>query len=99
MAKDEEKVEDEVRLVSGSVFGGRQVGEGLSYLGRFHNQITLLKEGRRREFLGWHSPGFNKFSVKNIYVSNLMSKRFDFTTDANGSLRSCLLYTSPSPRD
>jgi Na+-transporting NADH:ubiquinone oxidoreductase subunit A len=38
--------------------------------------------------MGWHSPGFDKFSVKNIYVSKLMSKKFGFDTDTNGSLRS-----------
>jgi len=79
---------DEVRTVSGSVFGGRKASGPLNYLGRFHNQVTLLKEGRDREFLGWHSPGFNRFSVKNIYVSKLMSKVFNFTTNGNGSLRS-----------
>ncbi len=88
LAKGEEKTENEVRLISGSVFGGRKVVENLCYLGRFHNQIALLEEGRQREFLGWHSPGLNKFSVKNIYVSKFMSKLFDFSTDANGSLRS-----------
>lgn len=87
LCKNETKSND-VRLISGSVFGGRH-GQGLlCYLGRFHNQISILKEGGKRELLGWHSPGFDKFSVKNIYVSKLMSKKFGFDTDTNGSLRS-----------
>ncbi len=79
----------EVRRVSGSVFNGRQAGEApFCFLGRFHNQITLLEEGRHREFLGWHSPGFDKFSVKNIFVSKLFpNKKFSFDTNTNGSPR------------
>ena len=88
LAKDEVNTSDEVRLVSGSVFGGRKVEDSLCYLGRFHNQVAILEEGRERELLGWHSPGFDKFSVKPIYLSKLFSKKFNFTTDANGSLRS-----------
>jgi Na+-transporting NADH:ubiquinone oxidoreductase subunit A len=79
----------EVRYVSGSVLGGRTANGPLNYLGQFHNQITMLKEGRYREFLGWHSPGLNKFSIKNVFVSKLIpGKRFDFDTNTNGSLRS-----------
>lgn len=87
LCKDETK-SDGVRLVSGSVFGGRHATGNKCYLGRFHNQISILKEGGNREFMGWHSPGFNKFSVKNIYVSKLLPKKFGFDTDTNGSLRS-----------
>jgi Na+-transporting NADH:ubiquinone oxidoreductase subunit A len=79
----------EHRTVSGSVFGGRTAMGTKCYLGRFHLQITLLKEGREREFLGWHRPGLNKFSLKNIFVSKLLpSKKFGFNTSKNGSLRS-----------
>lgn len=87
LCKDERKSE-EIRVVSGSVLGGRHATGHVCYLGRFHNQVTLLKEGGKREFLGWHSPGFDKFSVKNIYVSKLMPKKFALDADTNGSLRS-----------
>lgn len=87
LTKDEAK-NDNVRRVSGSVLGGRTAAANFDYVGRFHNQITILNEGGNRELLGWHSPGFDKFSVKPIYVSKLMSKLFNFDTDTNGSLRS-----------
>jgi Na+-transporting NADH:ubiquinone oxidoreductase subunit A len=86
--KDEIHDTAEVRTISGSVFGGRTSIEKFNYLGRFHHQISLLNEGRHREFLGWHSPGFDKFSVKPIYISRLLGKKFGFTTDTNGSHRS-----------
>jgi len=90
----EELLTDEVigsepfRVISGSVFGGRSARGPVSYLGRFANQVSLLSEGHRREFLGWLSPGPRRFSKMNIYISRLMPKRlFDFTTTTNGSER------------
>ncbi len=77
-----------VRVISGSVFGGRRSAGPCAYLGRFANQVSVLEEGDKREFMGWLSPGTNKFSVLNIYLSKLMSGRlFDFTTTTNGSER------------
>jgi Na+-transporting NADH:ubiquinone oxidoreductase subunit A len=78
----------EVRTISGSVFGGRRADGPCAYLGRFANQISLLEEGNKREFMGWLSPGTNKFSVLNIYLSKLAKgKLFNFTTTTNGSER------------
>ncbi|SFM18365.1 Na(+)-translocating NADH-quinone reductase subunit A [Marinobacter zhejiangensis] len=78
----------EVRLISGSVFGGRRGTGPCAYLGRHANQVSILEEGSKREFMGWLSPGTNKFSVLNIYLSKLFGgKKFDFTTTTNGSER------------
>ncbi|SDX10418.1 Na(+)-translocating NADH-quinone reductase subunit A [Marinobacter mobilis] len=84
-----ETVQDcDVRLISGSVFGGRRGTGPCAYLGRFANQVSILEEGTKREFMGWLSPGTNKFSVLNIYLSKLFGgKKFDFTTTTNGSER------------
>jgi len=76
------------RVISGSVFGGRRAEGPVAYLGRYANQVSVLEEGDKREFLGWLSPGANKFSVLNIYLSKLMPKKlFNFTTTTNGSER------------
>ncbi|MFV8756455.1 Na(+)-translocating NADH-quinone reductase subunit A [Nannocystaceae bacterium ST9] len=79
----------ENRVVSGSVLSGRKaMGEQLGYLGRYHLQISALREGREREFLGWMTPGTDKFSTSGAYVSALTpGKKFDFTTALNGSHR------------
>ncbi|MEQ5834430.1 Na(+)-translocating NADH-quinone reductase subunit A [Marinobacter sp. NFXS9] len=78
----------EERVISGSVFGGRTGRGPCAYLGRFANQITILEEGDKREFMGWLSPGTRKFSTLNIYLSKLTRGRlFDFTTTTNGSER------------
>lgn len=89
LTKDELNTDAEARIVSGSVFGGREAAGPLAYLGKFHHQVSLLREGREREFMGWHSPGFDRFSVQNIYLSKPMFfKKFNFSTNGNGSLRS-----------
>ena len=49
------------RVISGSVLCGRASSESVNYLGRFHNQVSVLEEGNKREFLGWQKPGFDKF--------------------------------------
>lgn len=89
LTNDEVKAGKEVRLISGSVLGGRTAKNTLSYLGPFHHQVTVLEEGHKREFLGWQSPGFNKFSIKRVVLGSLLpGKRFAMDTNTNGSLRS-----------
>lgn len=78
----------ENRIISGSVFSGRAAVGPFDFLGRYHGQISVLAEGREREFLGWQKPGVDKFSVKNVFVSKLLpSKLFNFTTSIEGSDR------------
>lgn len=89
LTNDETKSASQIRYVSGSVLGGRIAAGPSNYVGQFHSQVTLLKEGHHREFLGWQSPGFNKFSIKNVFLSKLMpGKKFAFDTNTNGSVRS-----------
>lgn len=76
------------RIISGSVLGGRGVASGTAYLGRYHNQVTVLLEGRHREFMGWMSPGANKHSSLGIYLSSFFGlKPQAMTTNTNGSQR------------
>ena len=78
----------ENRLISGSVLGGRAVQAHSAYLGRFHNQISLLSEGRDRVFMGWLSAGTKKHSAMGIYLSSLFGKQpISMTTTTNGSER------------
>ncbi len=89
----DELVSDELepgdaRVISGSVLSGRDAKEPFNFLGRYHLQISAIKEGNVREFLGWQGPGFDKFSVKRIFASALSGdKKFDLTTSTQGSPR------------
>ena len=86
---DGELKEGDNRVISGSVLAGRIAKDSLDFLGRYHQQITVVREGKQREFLGWLSPGFNKFSLKKILFSALLpGKRFAFDTALNGGQRS-----------
>lgn len=108
-ASIEELIEGELapgenRVISGSVLNGRVATGANAYLGRYHLQISVLKEGRERELLGWQKPGFDKFSVKPIFASALAAdgRRFDMTTTRNGSRRAIVpigAYESVMPLD
>lgn len=79
---------EEARLLSGSVLGGRAVQSDTAYLGRYHQQVALLPEGRERAFMGWLSLGLQKHSVMGIYLSSwLGSKPLAMSTNTNGSER------------
>lgn len=84
---DGELVEDENRVISGSVFGGRKVEAHTEFLSRFDNQITVIREGRERPMLHYFTPGVNRFSVMPIYLSKLLKKTFAFSSSTNGSER------------
>lgn len=87
LTKDELSDEEE-RIISGSVLSGRASAENVSFLGRYHQQVSVISEGRKREFMGWLNPGLNLFSVKNVVLSKLFpGKKFDFSTSLNGGLR------------
>jgi len=76
------------RIVSGSVLNGRAAHGPLAFLGRLHQQVSVLREGTERHLLGYLSPGRDRHSALNIYVSKLMSGlRLAATTSTNGSER------------
>jgi len=79
----------ENRLVSGSVLSGRHARGALAFLGRYHRQVSVLAEDRRRELFGWLSPGRRRHSNMNIYLSSFLGRkrRLPLTTNRNGSER------------
>ena len=99
-----ETLDGELRIVSGSVLNGRKAEDSFLYLGRYHNQVSILAEGREREFLGWQAPGLNKFSIKRTFISKFLtpSKKFDLTTGTYGSPRAMVpvgMYERVIPLD
>jgi Na+-transporting NADH:ubiquinone oxidoreductase subunit A len=80
--------EGENRVVSGSLLSGRKAAGVFAYLGRFHTQVSVIREGRERELFRYLSPGANRFSAIPIYLSALSKvKKFAFTSTTNGSER------------
>ena len=78
----------ETRFISGDVLSGDSIG-GDGYLGFFDNQVTLIKEGREREWFGWAKPfRFNQFSSSMAYFSWLLpKKKYDMDTNTHGGVR------------
>jgi len=84
----DELIEADNRIISGSILSGRTSFDNIQYLGRYHKQVSALKEGRERIFFGWVAPGFNLYSIKNIVTSKLFPKKeFEFNTALNGGQR------------
>jgi Na+-transporting NADH:ubiquinone oxidoreductase subunit A len=76
------------RVISGSVLAGRKAADPEHFLGRHHQQVSVLKEGRERPLFGYLSPGVNRHSNLGIYLSSLFKgNKIDMTTTTNGSER------------
>jgi Na+-transporting NADH:ubiquinone oxidoreductase subunit A len=79
---------NETRVVSGSVLGGRKVEGVEAFLGRYHLQVTALREGRERPVLGYLSLGANRHSATGIYISQFFKgRKFALSTSTQGSER------------
>jgi len=77
------------RIVSGSVLGGRTAsGPVDGYLGRYHQQVSIVPEPRARELFGWIAPGAEKFSVWGVVLGSwLRGRRLALNTTTNGGPR------------
>lgn len=80
--------EGENRILSGSVLNGSQASGPHAFLGRFHLQVSVLKEGREKELLGWVTPGRDKFSITRTTLGHFLKKKlFNLSTDTHGGER------------
>jgi Na+-transporting NADH:ubiquinone oxidoreductase subunit A len=83
-----EAIDGELRIVSGSLLMGATATAVHGYLGRYHTQVSLILEGREKEFIGYMYPGPNKFSVTRAFMSHFFPRKlFNMTTTTNGSSR------------
>ena len=78
---------DENRVISGSVLSGRKAAGAFAFLGRYHSQVSVIREGRERDLLHYLRAGVNKHSALPIFVSSLSKKLFNMTSSTNGSER------------
>lgn len=93
----------ENRVIAGSVLSGRKSDGTVSYLGRYHSQVSVILEGRERQLIGYLMPGANKHSVMSVFLSKFLgSKKFPFTSTTNGSERAMVpvgAYEAVMPLD
>lgn len=76
------------RIISGSVLSGRIGAENRNFLGRYHNQVSVIAEEKERKFMEWLMPGFDKFSIKPVFASRLFAKaNYPLGSSTHGSQR------------
>lgn len=83
-----ELVDADNRVISGSVLNGAIAQGAHDYLGRYHNQISVIEEGRNKELFGWVAPQPDKYSITRTTLGHfLKNKLFKFNTAVNGGDR------------
>lgn len=82
------------RVVSGSVLSGHTAAGVHDFLGRFHNQVSVLSEDAQHHVLPWVRGGSDKFSITRAVTSRLFgaTKLFEFTTHQGGSARAMMAF-------
>ncbi|MBC6409427.1 MAG: Na(+)-translocating NADH-quinone reductase subunit A [Ekhidna sp.] len=74
---------DDNRFISGNVLTGEGVRlEG--YLGYYHNQISVIPEGKQEEFLGWILPTTSKLSFHKAFgLFSFLNGKKEYKVDTN----------------
>lgn len=93
-----------MRRISGSVLAGRTAEHDRdAFLGRYHQQVSLLPEHREREFLGWLSPAPSARPVAPTPIARWLRRLpIEFHTSRHGSSRAIVplgLYERVLPLD
>jgi Na+-transporting NADH:ubiquinone oxidoreductase subunit A len=87
LCHDDLQTKQPVRVISGSILSGR-MGEGPTcYLGRYARQITLIKEDREQNTLGWILPMPSKYAYQPVLGSAFSKKLYALTSNLNGGRR------------
>ena len=60
--------EGENRIISGDILTGTKI-DITGNLGFYDTTVTVIKEGKEQEFLGWILPGINKLSASRTFFS------------------------------
>ncbi len=96
-----DQYEDGARVIAGSVLHGRTCDEVRGFLGRFHEQVSVIPEVKERILLNWMRPGFKFYSIIPIFASGLLGvHKYKFNTDMMGGQRAIIpigLYEKVMP--
>ena len=81
---------DNARVISGDVLSGNETSLNLS-IDYYDEILSVIKMSKKREFLGWLKPGFNKYSLTRTFLSKLVSNdKSKLNTHLNGSVRTII---------
>jgi Na+-transporting NADH:ubiquinone oxidoreductase subunit A len=65
---------DELRVISGSVLSGREAQGNFTFLGRFHDQVSVIPDSSGRSLFNWLLPGKGRFSIRPVFASAYIKK-------------------------
>ncbi len=69
------------RIISGNVLTGTRV-KPQNFIGFYDSMVSVIPEGDEYEFMGWASPGIDKFSASKTFLSKLFPKK-EYVLNAN----------------
>ncbi|MCF8331819.1 MAG: Na(+)-translocating NADH-quinone reductase subunit A [Bacteroidales bacterium] len=83
--------QENVRFISGNPLTGTKTYKQ-GFIGYYDHQITVIPEGDYYEFIGWATPGFNKFSTSRSFFSWLQpGKKYRIDTNLKGGPRALVM--------
>ncbi len=92
----------EHRTISGDVLSGEQVDLN-GFLGFYHDQLSVIPEGRDLEFLGWLLPSYSRPDISKSFLSGWLSNRtYQVNTNTHGEERAFVMtgqYEKVLPMD
>jgi Na+-transporting NADH:ubiquinone oxidoreductase subunit A len=94
--------EGDNRIISGDILTGTRINSD-GNLGFYDTTVTIIKEGKEQEFLGWMMPGLDKFSASKTFFSWLSaSKKYEINANMHGEERAYVMtgeYEKVLPMD
>ena len=94
--------DEKSRIISGDVLTGTKINEN-DGLGFYDYQLSIIPEGDIPEFLGWISPGLDKFSISRTYFSWMNpTRKYDINANIHGEERAYVVtgqYEKVLPMD
>ena len=63
---------EELRVISGSVLCGRESAGKVTFLGRYHDQVSVIFDSSGRSIFNWLLPGKDRFSIRPVFASAYM---------------------------
>jgi len=81
----ETRCRDACRVISGSVLDGRSASGGLAYLGRYHEQVAVIREGGDRHLFGWVGLFPRRYTAALARLPGFgQNRKQSFSTSQNG---------------
>ena len=89
------KIDDNSRVISGSVLHGHESEGVMKYLGYYDSQVSVIPDEVNEIFLNWLMPGSSLHSKLNVFISSFIKpKKYIFNTSIGGGNRAIVPISS-----